>query len=75
MIHTRERGASGSSAPTGLPNTAFALSVSTPTAIERVVISQTTIEIELAETVAGDEESRVLILPWTPPSPYRRHFG
>jgi site-specific DNA recombinase len=41
-------------------------------AIERVVISQTTIEIELAEEIVGDDQNRILIIPWTPPSPYRR---
>ena len=41
-------------------------------AIERVVISRTTIEIELAEGMASDDQTRVLIIPWTPPSPHRR---
>jgi hypothetical protein len=41
-------------------------------AIERVVISRTTIEIELAEGVASDDQNRILIIPWTPPSPHRR---
>jgi site-specific DNA recombinase len=41
-------------------------------AVERVVISQTTIEIELTETVGGDHENRILTIPWTLPSPYRR---
>jgi site-specific DNA recombinase len=41
-------------------------------AIERVVISRTTIEIELAEEIVGDDQNRILIIPWTPPSPYRR---
>jgi len=36
------------------------------------VISRTTIEIELAEGTAGDNQNRILIIPWTPPSPYRR---
>jgi site-specific DNA recombinase len=40
-------------------------------AIERVVISRTTIEIELAEGMASDDQTRVLIIPWTPPSPHR----
>jgi hypothetical protein len=39
-------------------------------AVERVVISRTMIEIELAED--RDDEDRILIIPWTPPSPYRR---
>jgi site-specific DNA recombinase len=41
-------------------------------AIERVVMSRTTIEIELAEGVASDDENRILIIPWTLPSPHRR---
>ena len=41
-------------------------------AIERVVTSRTTIEIELAEGEASDDQNRILIIPWTPPSPHRR---
>ena len=41
-------------------------------AVERVVISQTTIEIELAEERVADDQNRMLVIPWTPPSPYRR---
>jgi site-specific DNA recombinase len=41
-------------------------------AVERVVMSRTTIEIELAEGMAGDDQNRILIIPWTPPSPHRR---
>jgi hypothetical protein len=40
--------------------------------IERVVLSQTKIEIELAEIAAGDDQNRILIIPWTPPSPHQR---
>ena len=40
--------------------------------IERVVMSRTTIEIELAERMAGDDQNRILIIPWTPPSLHRR---
>jgi site-specific DNA recombinase len=40
-------------------------------AIERVVMSRTTIEIELAEGIAGHDQNRILIIPWTPPSPHR----
>ena len=42
------------------------------TAIERVTISRTTIEIRLTEAVSGEHEDRTLIIPWTPPSPHRR---
>ena len=41
-------------------------------AIERVVMSRTTVEIELAEGMASDDQTRILIIPWTPPSPHRR---
>ena len=41
-------------------------------AIERVVMSRTTIEIELADGIASDDQNRILIIPWTPPSPHRR---
>ena len=41
-------------------------------AIERVVMSRTTIEIELAERMTSDDQNRILIIPWTPPSPNRR---
>src|SRR6202035_233555 len=41
-------------------------------AIERVVMSRTTIEIELAEGMTNDDQNRILIIPWTPPSPHRR---
>jgi site-specific DNA recombinase len=40
--------------------------------IERVVMSRTTIEIELAEGMTRDDQNRILIIPWTPPSPHRR---
>ena len=40
-------------------------------AIERVVMSRTTIEIELAEGMTSDDQKRILIIPWTPPSPPR----
>jgi DNA invertase Pin-like site-specific DNA recombinase len=41
-------------------------------AVERVVVSQTMIEIELAESAGADDQNRIVIVPWTPPSPYRR---
>jgi hypothetical protein len=41
-------------------------------AIERVVMSRTTIEIELAGGKVSDDQNRILIIPWTPPSPHRR---
>ena len=41
-------------------------------AVERVVITRTTIEIELTEGIPGEDQDRILMIPWTPPSPYRR---
>jgi len=41
-------------------------------AVERVTIRRTTLEIQLAEGVAEDASGRILVIPWTPPSPYRR---
>ena len=40
--------------------------------IDRVVISPATIRIHLAEVVEGSEGARILTLPWTRPSPYRK---
>ena len=40
--------------------------------VERVMITRTTIEIELSEGIAGEDQGRILMIPWTPPSPYRR---
>ena len=40
--------------------------------VERVMITRTTIEIELGDGIAGDDQDRILIVPWTPQSPYRR---
>ncbi len=41
-------------------------------AVERITVRRTTLEIQLAEGTAGDASNRTLIIPWTPPSPYRR---
>jgi hypothetical protein len=67
-------GAIGPCAPSDLPARLRAIGhdANLRTAVERVVISRTTIEIELAEGTAGDNQNRILIIPWTPPSPYRR---
>jgi site-specific DNA recombinase len=40
-------------------------------AVERITIRRT-LEIELAEGMAEDGSDRILVIPWTPPSPYRR---
>ncbi len=41
-------------------------------AVGRVTIRRTTLEIQFAEGMTGDAPDRVLVIPWTPPSPYRR---
>ena len=40
--------------------------------IDRVVISRTTIRIELSEVAEEADSARILTLPWTRPSPYRK---
>ena len=41
-------------------------------AVERITVRRATLEIELAEGMAGDSSDRILVIPWTTPSPYRR---
>jgi len=41
-------------------------------AVERITIRRTTLEIQLAEGTPGDPPGRIIVVPWTPPSPYRR---
>jgi len=75
-LHSALHGASGSRAPTDLSNArlrAAGHEIALRAAVERVVVSRTTIEIELAENVVGGEQNRILIIPWTPPSPHRCH--
>jgi site-specific DNA recombinase len=40
--------------------------------IDRVVIGRATIRIELSEVAEGTDSARILTLPWTRPSPYRK---
>jgi hypothetical protein len=40
--------------------------------VERVVISHTMLEVELAEGRVADDQNRLVIVPWTRPSPHRR---
>ena len=40
--------------------------------VERITIHRTTLDIQLAEGIAEDSSDRILVIPWTPPSPYRR---
>jgi site-specific DNA recombinase len=74
-LHSAQRGASGCGTPSDLPTarlSAVDRDANQGAAVERVVVSRTTIEIELAESAAGDDHNRILIIPWTPPSPQRR---
>jgi hypothetical protein len=41
-------------------------------AVDRIMIRRTTLEIQLAEGTSEDSSDRILIIPWPPPSPYRR---
>jgi site-specific DNA recombinase len=41
-------------------------------AVESVTIRRTTLEILLAEGMAEASSNRILVIPWTSPSPYRR---
>jgi site-specific DNA recombinase len=40
--------------------------------IDRVVIGRATIRIQLSEVAEENDSVRILTLPWTPPSPYRK---
>jgi site-specific DNA recombinase len=40
--------------------------------IDRVVIGRATIQIQLSEVAEGTDSARILTLPWTRPSPYRK---
>jgi site-specific DNA recombinase len=41
-------------------------------AVERITIRRTALKIQLAQEIAGEAPDRILLVPWTPPSPYRR---
>src|SRR3984957_14161637 len=40
--------------------------------IDRVVIGRATIRIQLSDVAEGTDSARILTLPWTRPSPYRK---
>src|SRR3984957_9794550 len=40
--------------------------------IDRVVIGRATIRIQLSDVAVGTDSARILTLPWTRPSPYRK---
>jgi hypothetical protein len=58
--------------PKAEPRAATELARNVRAAVQRVTITRTTIAIELREAIAGEDHDRTLIIPWTPPSPYRR---
>jgi hypothetical protein len=66
LHHPKARGHGASTDVPAVPPTDYAVTLRP--AIERVVMSRTTIEIELAEGMASDDQNRILIIPWTPPS-------
>jgi site-specific DNA recombinase len=40
--------------------------------IDRVVIGRATVRIQLSDVAEGTDSARILTLPWTRPSPYRK---
>ena len=40
--------------------------------VDRITLERTTIRIDLSPDLEGYEEAKILTIPWTPPSPYRR---
>jgi site-specific DNA recombinase len=65
-------GASIKSAAVGSSSCVLDPGVDVRAAVDRITIGRTTLEIQLAEGMAEDASDRILIIPWTPPSPYRR---
>src|SRR5271165_3361399 len=60
-LHSAQRGASGCGTSSDLPTarlSAVDLDANLGAAVERVVVTRTTIEIELAESAAGDDQRR-----------------
>jgi site-specific DNA recombinase len=55
-----------------LPSNGAASQTDIRNLIDRVVISQATIRIHLSEVAGGSDSARILTLPWTRPSPYRK---
>ena len=55
-----------------LSSTRAALQTDIRELIDRVVIGPATIRIQLSEVAEGTDSTRILTLPWTRPSPYRK---
>jgi site-specific DNA recombinase len=41
-------------------------------AVEHITIRRTALDIQLVQEIAGEAPDHILLVPWTPPSPYRR---
>ena len=59
-------------APTAAPFNVFDFVGDVRAAVERITIRRTALEIQLAQEIAGEAPDRIMLVPWTPPSPYRR---
>ena len=59
-------------APTAAPFNVFDFGGDVRAAVERITIRRTALEIQLAQEIAGEAPDRIMLVPWTPPSPYRR---
>jgi site-specific DNA recombinase len=59
-------------AASATPSNVFDFGGDVRAAVERITIRRTALEIQLAQEIAGEAPDRILLVPWTPPSPYRR---
>jgi site-specific DNA recombinase len=58
--------------PDAAPSNVFDFGGDLRAAVERITIRRTALEIQLAQEIAGEAPDRIMLVPWTPPSPYRR---
>jgi site-specific DNA recombinase len=59
-------------AASAAPSNVFDFGGDVRAAVERITIRRTALEIQLAQEIAGEAPDRIMLVPWTPPSPYRR---
>jgi site-specific DNA recombinase len=59
-------------AASAAPSNVFDFDGDLRAAVERITIRRTALEIQLAQEIAGEAPDRIMLVPWTPPSPYRR---
>jgi site-specific DNA recombinase len=59
-------------AASAAPSNVFDFGGDLRAAVERITIRRTALEIQLAQEIAGEAPDRIMLVPWTPPSPYRR---